>query len=236
LKYLKYFFLTSVHTFTIFVVNKITLEVKLTQRQKDILKFISDFISTNGFPPSYREIGHHFNITSTFGVKRHLDALIKKGFINVDSKSNRSISLTEKSLELFQSFKDNNSVEIPIIGRVAAGYPVLSEQNIDGTIFIDSSLIKRGGNYFGLKVRGDSMIEDGIFEGDTVIVKSQNEAFNNDIVIAMVDNDTTVKRYKKNKSNIELIPANKNYESIMVSSKDEFSLLGKVVGVYRTYN
>ena len=80
------------------------------------------------------------------------------------------------------------------------------------------------------------MIEDGIFEGDTVIVKSQNEANNNDIVIAMVDNDTTVKRYKKNKSNIELIPANKNYEPIMISSKDEFSILGKVVGVYRTYN
>ncbi len=208
----------------------------MTQRQEDILKFIYDFINTNGFPPSYREIGTHFGISSTFGVKRHLDALIKKGYINIDSKTNRSISLTEKSLAKFNTIKESNSVEIPILGRVAAGYPVLSEQNIDGTLFIDSGLIKRGKNYFGLKVRGDSMIEDGIFEGDTVIVKSQNIANDNDIVIAMVDSDTTVKRYKKNNSNIELIPSNKDYNPIIVSTKDDFSILGKVVGVYRIYN
>lgn len=208
----------------------------MTARQNNILSFISDFIVQNGYPPTYREIGNHFGISSTFGVKRHLDALIKKGYLNIDSNSNRAISLTEKASSLFNSIKENNSIEIPILGRVAAGYPVFSEQNIDGTLIIDSSLIKKGSKYFGLKVRGDSMIEDGIFEDDTVIVKSQNEAFNNDIVIAMVDNDTTVKRYKKNRSNIELIPANKNYGPIMVSSKDEFSILGKVVGVYRTYN
>jgi repressor LexA len=208
----------------------------LTNRQEEILRFINDFIIKNSFPPTYREIGNHFNIASTFGVKRHLDALIKKGFINVDSKSNRSISLTEKSFERFNRIKENNSIEIPIIGRVAAGYPVLSEQNIEGTLFIDSSLIKRGNNYFGLKVRGDSMIDDGIFEGDTVIVKSQHNAESNDIIIAMVDNDTTVKRFKKNKNNIELVPANDNYLPIIVSDKDNFSILGKVVGVYRIYN
>lgn len=216
--------------------NKITLEVELTSRQEEILKFIHDFIESNGFPPSYREIGTHFNITSTFGVKRHLDALIKKGFINIDSKSNRSISLTETSQLKFNSKKENNSIEIPIIGRVAAGYPILSEQNIEGTLFIDSSLIKRGNNYFGLKVRGESMIEDGIFEGDTVIVKSQSDANNNEIVIAMVDKDTTVKRYKRSKSKIELIPANKDFETITITPTNEFSILGKVVGVYRTYN
>jgi len=208
----------------------------MTARQEEILKFIYYFIDTNGFPPSYREIGNHFNINSTFGVKRHLDALIKKGYINIDSKSNRSISLTEKSAERFNTNKENNSVEIPILGRVAAGYPVLSEQNIDGTLFIDSSLIKRGNNYFGLKVRGDSMVEDGIFEGDTVIVKSQSTASNNDIVIAMIDNDTTVKRYESRSKIVRLIPANKNYEPINVSGQNDFSILGKVIGVYRTYN
>lgn len=208
----------------------------MTNRQEEILRFINDFIIKNSFPPTYREIGNFFNISSTFGVKRHLDALVKKGFINVDSKSNRSISLTEKSFERFNRIKENNSIEIPIIGRVAAGYPVLSEQNIEGTLFIDSSLIKRGNNYFGLKVRGDSMIDDGIFEGDTVIVKSQHNAENNDIIIAMVDNDTTVKRFKKNKNNIELVPANDNYLPIIVSGKDNFSILGKVVGVYRIFN
>jgi repressor LexA len=208
----------------------------MTARQEEILKFIYYFIDTNGFPPSYREIGNHFNINSTFGVKRHLDALIKKGYINIDSKSNRSISLTEKSAERFNTNKENNSVEIPILGRVAAGYPVLSEQNIDGTLFIDSSLISRGNNYFGLKVRGDSMVEDGIFEGDTVIVKSQSTASNNDIVIAMIDNDTTVKRYESRSKIVRLIPANKNYEPINVSGQNDFSILGKVIGVYRTYN
>ncbi|MDX1700180.1 MAG: transcriptional repressor LexA [Melioribacteraceae bacterium] len=208
----------------------------MTERQEEILKFIFDFIETNGFPPSYREIGNHFGITSTFGVKRHLDALIKKGYINIDSKSNRSISLTEISLEKYKSNLENKSVEIPILGRVAAGYPVLSEQNIDGTLMIDSSLIRRGNNYFGLKVRGDSMIEDGIFEGDTVIVKSQNSAKSNDIIIAMVDNDTTVKRYMQNMGVIKLLPANKNYQPIEISLQNDFSILGKVIGVYRTYN
>ena len=208
----------------------------MTDRQKDILTFINSFINTNGFPPSYREIGNHFNIKSTFGVKRHLDALIKKRYINIDSKSNRSISLTQKASTLFNQIKENNTVEIPVIGRVAAGYPVLAEENIEGTLFIDSSLIKGNEKLFGLKVRGDSMIDDGIFEGDTVIVKSQKNANNNDIIIAMVDEETTVKRYMRKNSGIELIPANKNYKPIEVSNVNDFSILGKVVGVYRIYN
>ncbi|MCB0742524.1 MAG: transcriptional repressor LexA [Ignavibacteriales bacterium] len=208
----------------------------MTDRQKDILKFINDFIETNGFPPSYREIGNHFNIASTFGVKRHLDALIKKGYLNIDSNSNRSLTLTEKSNLIFNEVKENNSLEIPILGRVAAGYPVFSEQNIDGTLLIDVSLIKKGSKYFGLKVRGDSMIDDGIFEGDTVIVRSQSEAVNDEIIIAMVDNDTTVKRFYNKKNQIELLPANKNYAPIVVNNKNDFSILGKVVAVFRTYN
>ncbi len=208
----------------------------MTERQKDILTFINNFINTNSFPPSYREIGNHFNIKSTFGVKRHLDALIKKGYINIDSKSNRSISLTDKASSIFNQIKENNTIEIPVLGRVAAGYPVFAEENIEGTLFIDSGLIKGNGKLFGLKVRGDSMIDDGIFEGDTVIVKSQSNANNNDIIIAMIDNDTTVKRYMNKNSKIELIPANKNYNRIEVSNKNEFSILGKVVGVYRIYN
>lgn len=228
--------MTGVHLFTILVVNKIALEVKLTKRQEEILKFINDFLMFNGFPPSYREIGNHFNISSTFGVKRHLDALIKKGFINIDSKSNRSISLTETASNLFNSKKENNSIEIPILGRVAAGYPILSEENMEGSLFIDSNLIKGSGKFFGLKVRGDSMIDDGILEGDTVIVKVQSTAHNNEIVIAMIDNDTTVKRYSNNKRAIQLLPANKNYNPINVTSENDFSILGKVVGVYRFYN
>ncbi|MBK8945568.1 MAG: transcriptional repressor LexA [Ignavibacteriae bacterium] len=208
----------------------------MTERQNSILNFIKEFVDTNGFPPSYREIGSHFNISSTFGVKRHLDALVKKGYLNVFTNSNRSITLTEKSDTLFNTKKENNSVEIPILGKVAAGYPVLSNQNMDGTLLIDASLIKKGFKYFGLKVRGESMIDDGILEGDTVIVKEQNDAINNDIVIAMLDNDTTVKRYYKKNDRIELIPANKDFDPIIVKGKNDFSILGKVVAVFRTYN
>lgn len=228
--------MTSARLFTIFIVYKITLEVKLTERQKNILNFIKEFVEANGFPPSYREIGNHFDISSTFGVKRHLDALVKKGYLNVFTNSNRSITLTEKSDILFNTKRENNSVEIPMLGKVAAGYPVLSDQNIDGTLLIDASLIKKGFKYFGLKVRGESMIDDGILEGDTVIVKAQKEAINNDIIIAMLDNDTTVKRYFKKNDRIELIPANKNFNPIVVKNKNEFSILGKVVAVFRTYN
>jgi len=207
----------------------------MTDRQKEILTFINQFINLNGFPPSYRQIGNNFDISSTFGVKRHLDALIKKGYINIDSNSNRSISLTKKSYSLFNENLKQNFLEIPIIGRVAAGYPVLSEENIEGTLVIDSSLIKKDFQYFGLKVKGDSMIDEGIFEGDTVIVKSQNVANNNEIIIAMVNGETTVKKYFKNKSKIELIPANKNYSPITISNQMDFSVIGKVVGVYRYY-
>lgn len=208
----------------------------MTDRQKEILTFINQFINNNGFPPSYRQIGNNFDISSTFGVKRHLDALIKKGYINIDSNSNRSISLTQKALSLFNENPTKNYREIPIIGRVAAGYPVFSEENIEGTLIIDSSLIKKDFKYFGLKVKGDSMIDEGIFEGDTVIVKSQNIANNNEIIIAMVNGETTVKKYFKSKSKVELIPANKNYNPITVSNKMDFSVIGKVVGVYRYYS
>jgi repressor LexA len=208
----------------------------LTERQKEILKFIKEFIEQSGFPPTYREIGSHFNIISTFGVKRHLDALIKKGYLNIDSNSNRSITLTEQANVFFNVIKENHSCEIPILGKVAAGYPVFSEQNIEGTLLIDNSLIRKGSKYFGLKVRGDSMIEAGILEGDTVIVKSQKDAINDDIIIAMLDNDTTVKRFSKKNNKVELLPANKDFKPISVNQKNDFSILGKVVAVFRTYN
>lgn len=208
----------------------------MTEKQKDVLSYINRFINNNSFPPSYREIGEHFGIASTFGVKRHIDALIKKGYLNTDSNSNRSISLTDKALEVFGVIKENSSFEISILGRVAAGYPVLSEQNIEGTLIVDSSLIKKGNKYFGLKVRGDSMIEDGIFENDTVIVQSQSTANNNEIIIALVNNDATVKRLSKKNNQIELIPANKDFQNIKISENDNFEILGKVIGVYRFYN
>ena len=212
--------------------NKITLEEKLTDRQEDILKFINDFINTNGFPPSYREIGNHFGIASTFGVKRHLDALVKKGFLTIDSKTNRSISLTEEAELLFNTIKENNSVEIPILGRVAAGYPVLSEQNIEGTLFIDSSLIRKGSDYFGLKVRGDSMIDAGILDGDLIAVRKSQTANVGEIVVARIEDEVTVKRLEMQGANAVLQPANDFYQPIVLPAED-LAIEGLFVGLIR---
>jgi len=207
---------------------------ELTERQNNIYQFIKEFIDFNSYPPTYREIGTQFGIASTFGVKRHIDALIKKGFLNIGENSSRTLSLTA-------NFKENNrqtaaTIEIPIIGRVAAGQPILAEENIEGTFNIQSSLINGKADCFALKVKGDSMINAGIFEGDVVIVNPQKDANNGEIVVALLDNEATLKRYKRIDGNISLMPENDNYSPIAVNKSDNFSIVGKALGVFRWYN
>lgn len=207
----------------------------LTDRQQEILEFIEQHIAENGYPPTYREIGHKFEIASTFGVKRHVDALVKKGYLNSESKTSRTLSLNKPN-----SFTDlpthDAAVEIPIVGRVAAGYPILAEENIEGTFTLDSSLINKKKECFGLKVKGDSMINAGILEGDLVVVTQQKNANNGDIVVALLGDEATLKTFSKNGDNINLIPENDNYSIIEVNNRDDFSIIGKVVGVFRFYN
>jgi len=207
---------------------------ELTERQENIYQFIKDFIYFNNYPPTYREIGTHFNIASTFGVKRHIDALIKKGFLNIEENSSRTISITENSLN--SKIINVDTIEIPIIGRVAAGQPILAEENIEGTINIQASLINSKTNCFALKVKGDSMINAGIFEGDVVIINPQKDANNGEIIVAMIDNEATLKRFERKNGNISLIPENDNYSPINVNNLDNFSIIGKALGVFRWYN
>lgn len=207
---------------------------ELTERQENIYQFIKDFIDFNSYPPTYREIGTHFNIASTFGVKRHIDALIKKGFLNIGENSSRTISITENSLS--SKIINADTIEIPIIGRVAAGQPILAEENIEGTINIQASLINSKANCFALKVKGDSMINAGIFEGDVVIINPQKDANNGEIIVAMIDNEATLKRFERKNGNISLIPENDNYSPINVNNLDNFSIIGKALGVFRWYN
>jgi len=206
---------------------------ELTERQENIYQFIKDFIDFNNYPPTYREIGTNFNIVSTFGVKRHIDALIKKGFLTIGENSSRTISVTESSLNP-KIYSD--TIEIPIIGRVAAGQPILAEENIEGTINIQASLINSKNDCFALKVKGDSMINAGIFEGDVVIINPQNDAKNGEIVVAMIDNEATLKRFERKNGNITLIPENDNYSPIKVNNLNNFSIVGKALGVFRWYN
>ncbi|PIW70081.1 MAG: transcriptional repressor LexA [Ignavibacteriales bacterium CG12_big_fil_rev_8_21_14_0_65_30_8] len=206
----------------------------ITDRQKEILDFIQNFKELNGYPPTLREIGKFFNISSTFGVKRHLDALVKKGYLNVESNASRGISIVR---DQNTNNSNNNSKEIPIVGRVAAGIPITSYENLEGTVSIDSSFFKREDEEnFALKVKGDSMIEEGIFEGDLLVITPQKTANNYDIIVAMVDGEATVKTYINKNKTITLLPANKNYSPIVIESKQDFSIIGKVKGVLRWMN
>jgi len=204
---------------------------KITPRQKEILDFIKDYVDLNGYPPTYREIGRQFNISSTFGVKRHIDALVKKGYLTNENRSSRTLSLIINNSPI----KDTNIIEIPIVGRVAAGVPIFSEENIEGNLALDKNLIGNRTECFGLKVRGDSMINAGILEGDLVIIQPQREAQNGDIVVALIGDEATMKRLVIENGKIYLVPENENYDPIVVENLEEFTIIGKVVGVFRSY-
>lgn len=191
-----------------------------------------------------REIGKHFGIASTFGVKRHLDALSKKGYLNIGSNISRALSLTNLKAEEESSRKPrafdeevvNGFRQIPVVGRVAAGMPILAVENIDGSVVIDSSVVKNNSGCFALKVKGDSMINAGIFEGDLIVISPQKDAFNGEIVVALLGDEATVKRFEKRGDEVYLIPENSSYPPIAVGRREDFSIVGKVVGVIRWYN
>ena len=212
---------------------------QLTDRQEEILNFIQLFLQENGYPPTLREIGKRFNISSTFGVKRHLEALTKKGYLNILSNASRGITITRDEFEQTATInigENNNNNKIPIIGRVAAGSPILAEENIEGTIGIDPMFLKKDSDSFALKVKGDSMVDAGIFEDDLVIISPKANTVNGDIIVARIEDEVTVKIYENKNQQIRLIPQNKLYEPIVIKNKNEFSIVGKVTGVVRWLN
>jgi len=208
------------------------MKTELTERQEKILTFIKQFRDENGYPPTLRQIGKRFDISSTFGVKRHLDALVKKGYINVESYASRGISLSNNNIidarSLFQ--------QIPVVGRVAAGSPILAIENLEGNIIVDPAYVKKSEDCFALRVKGDSMINAGIFDGDLVIVSPKKEAANGEIVVARIDDEVTVKTFQKKNQSIILIPENEKYKPIEVKETKDFSIIGKVIGVIRWFN
>ena len=212
---------------------------KLTDRQEEILLFIKQFTLESGYPPTLREIGKHFQIASTFGVKRHLDALVKKGFINIESNASRGISFIRKNSEDFieRSIREDDTfVKIPIIGRVAAGLPINAVENLEGSLVVDPSFLKKAEDAFALRVKGDSMINAGINDKDLVIVSPKEQARNGDIVVAMLNDEATVKKFEFIKNKIRLIAENNSYLPIEVKKEDDFKLIGKVKGVVRWLN
>lgn len=215
------------------------MKKQLTERQEEILVFIQQYLHENGYPPTLREIGKKFGISSTFGVKRHLEALTKKGYLNILSNASRGISINREdaeSSELINYSEVNNNFKIPIIGRVAAGSPITAEENVEGSIVIDPMFLKKDDDSFALIVKGDSMIEAGVFEGDLVIISPKAIVKNGDMIVARMDDEVTVKIYENKNDIIKLLPQNKLYQPIIVANKNEFSVVGKVTGVVRWIN
>jgi repressor LexA len=205
-------------------------KVILKHRQQEVFDYIKKCIYANGFPPSVREIAEAVGLKSSSAAHAYLLQLEKAGFIRRDPSKTRAIFLNEgHSIESPQISLENNSVHLPLLGSVAAGIPIFAEQNIEYYIPVATDLLGSG-NHFLLKVKGDSMIEAGILDGDFLIVKEQSDALNGDIVVALLNEDATVKQYYKKGRQIELRPANSSFSSIFIR---EVYILGKVTGLMR---
>ena len=198
----------------------------LTDRQRQVLDFISDSIRKRGYPPTLREIGSHFGIRSTNGVNDHLRALEKKGFLHREDLKSRALR---------PLFTEDEFVEVPVLGKVAAGQPMLAVQNYEDTVKVDRFFIGQNREVFALRVKGDSMIEAGIFDGDYVFIRKQLQASSGEIVVAMIGDEATVKRYFPEGDTIRFQPANAAMSPIIVRKRDfrSVNLLGVVIGVYR---
>jgi repressor LexA len=212
---------------------------EMTERQKEILAFIQRTTEERGFPPTIREIGDEMDIRSTNGVNDHLKALERKGFLTRGEQQSRSLVPTKRArmvLGLGARKVDPTMLEIPLLGKVAAGAPLLAHENVEDTVRIDSFLL--GGNgkeVFALRIKGNSMIDDGIHDGDFIFVKKAPSAAPGEIVVALIEDEATVKRYFPEGDRVRFQPANKEMNPIYVS-KHEFKqtmILGRVVGVYR---
>ncbi len=202
---------------------------ELTPRQEEILDFIKDFYRENGMPPTVREISDHYGISSS-SMFDHLSALQKKGYLKRASRKSRSLEFTEGFQKVtFPRIK----MDIPILGRVAAGLPLLADENQEGTLRLDRDIAPTS-DTFALRVRGDSMMDAHILDGDLVLVKRANEARNGEIVVALIGDEATVKTFYKEGAKIRLQPENKSMEPIFVDKDSpEFRILGKVASVIR---
>jgi repressor LexA len=225
----------------------------LTDRQLEVLRFIARQIDEAGYPPTIREIGEALDIRSTNGVNDHLKALERKGFLTRDPAKSRALIPTGSARQVLVDGEGRSNVvpitrgaahprpsaarlvEIPIVGRVAAGQPILAQERIEDTVQVDAFLLGTNKKVYGLRVQGDSMIGDGILPGDYVFVKKQLDADDGEIVVAMIDDEATVKRVYFEGDRVRFQPSNPRMAPIYVRKSDFRStmILGVVVGIYR---
>jgi len=197
--------------------------MKLTDRQRAVLEFIKAHISSRGYPPTIREICSHFGFSSPLSAKQHVDALERKGYISKVPSKQRCIEVSH--------IRPSGAISLPLLGRIRAGEPILAAEDIEEYVTIDSNIFKTE-NGFALRVVGDSMVEAGIFEGDIVFINPEKDITDGDIVVALIDDEATVKRFFKEGKTIKLVPENRNMKPITVKSLD-LRILGRVMGLLR---
>jgi repressor LexA len=198
----------------------------LTERQQQVYDFLVAYIAANGYPPTLQEIAQHLHVSGNLGVLRHLKALERAELITRSPGSSRSIVLTEKA--------DDHSLLLPLVGTVRAGLPQLAFEEIEARVAVDRTLVKSADSFL-LRVRGDSMIEAHIVEGDLAVVRPQANADNGDIVVALVDGEATLKRFFHEGEQIRLQPENIAMEPIIVAADaEDVTIIGKVTGLCRT--
>jgi repressor LexA len=207
----------------------------LTDRQQEVLDFIGKSIERRGYPPTLREIGEHMGIRSTNGVNDHLKALEKKGYLEREDLKSRALRPITPLFPKSDVAVSGNLVEVPILGRVAAGQPILAVEDAEDTVKVDRFFLGTNKEVFALKVKGDSMIEAGIYDGDFIFVKKQLTAHKGDIVVAMIGDEATVKYFHPEGDQIVFKPANHRLSPIVVRKRDwkSVNLIGLVVGVFR---
>ena len=219
----------------------------LTDRQKEILEFITRRIEDQGYPPTIREIGEFMGIRSTNGVNDHLKALERKGFLKRENLKSRALRPVTMDVHMKEEARGNvvatilplrgEMVAVPVLGRVAAGSPILADENVEATVHVDSFFLGNSpaDRVFALRVSGESMIDAGIYDGDYIFVRKQLEARPGQIVVAMIDGEATVKRYQPDGDVVRLVPENASMSPIVIRKQDfrSTSILGVVAGVYR---
>jgi repressor LexA len=219
--------------------------IKLTARQEQILNLIRDAIENTGFPPTRAEIAAELGFRSANAAEEHLQALARKGAIEISPGTSRGIRLRDmgssRSADRFGSGQMAlphpalMQLNLPLVGRVAAGSPILAQEHIEKSFTVDPSLFSAKPDFL-LKVRGMSMRDAGILDGDLLAVKKTDQARNGQIIVARLGDDVTVKRYRRTGSVIELLPENPDFDTIRVESGEDFSLEGLAVGLLRSWN
>jgi len=197
----------------------------LTDRQQQVYEFLAEYLAANGYPPTLQEIAKHLHVSGNLGVLRHLRALERAGLITRSPGTSRSITLTARM--------ETGVVILPLVGTVRAGVPQLAVEEIEAHIAVDRFLV-RGDDAFLLRVKGDSMIEAHIVEGDLVVVRPQSSADNGDIVVALIDGEATLKRFFREGSRIRLQPENASLQPIIITAESrDTTIIGKVTGLCR---